>query len=426
VVPQGMRPKLLMVSRTRYAAPLSRSLRRKFDALEAEFELRVLAASAGEGVHDPHFRLFRPVRPRVLDGPLFYALLPFRVMRELRRFRPDAVVAQGSQETSLVLLARVLARAPACVIADIHADPATPTRLYGSPFRKSIAPLADLLARWGIRGADGVRTVSDFTSRAVRAAGVEPTATFPAFIDLDAFLEPPVAPLPECPSVVSVGVLERYKATDVLADAWRIAAPQVPHATLHLIGRGTLTGVAEGLVTDLPHQTRWTEALPTEGVAQALDDATVVVLPSRSEGLPRIIIEAACRGRAAVATAAGGIPDLVTHGENGLLVPSEDAAALADALVGVLSDGELAERLGDASRTAVEQWVATPEEYARRVRDLVEQVSSANLRTRRMRFGDVRRTLAFQWRRSRSRAPSELPGGLEPAISPYDGSALSD
>ena len=66
-----------MVSRTRYALPLSRSLTRKFDALSNEFELRLLGASAGDGGRDPRFRLVSPVRPRVIDGPLFYALLPF-------------------------------------------------------------------------------------------------------------------------------------------------------------------------------------------------------------------------------------------------------------------------------------------------------------------------------------------------------------
>ena len=73
------------------------------------------------------------VRPRALDGPSFYALLPFRVAREIREFRPDAVLAQGAQEAALVNLGRRLARVPTRVIADIHGDPAAPTRLYGSP-----------------------------------------------------------------------------------------------------------------------------------------------------------------------------------------------------------------------------------------------------------------------------------------------------
>jgi len=368
--------KLLMVGRTRYALPLSPSLARKFDALSAELEVRVIATASGGRGGDPRFRLVRQIRPRALDGAAFYALLPFRVAREVRDFRPDVVLAQGGQETALALLGRRLARLPTRVVADIHGDPAAPTRLYGSPLRKALAPLGDALARVGLRRADGVRTISAYTSGVVREAGVEPTATFAAFMDLEPFLEREPAPLPERPCALFVGVLERYKAVDVLADAWRIAAPRVPEAMLQVVGRGTLREVANRLVADLPEQTRWTESLPTEDVARALDEATVLVLPSRSEGLGRVVVEAFCRGRGVVASRVGGIPDLVTNGETGLLVLPGDARALADALVQMLSDRALAERLGAAGRVAVEPWLATPEEYARQIRDLVEKVVS--------------------------------------------------
>lgn len=81
-----------------------------------------------------------------------------------------------------------------------------------------------------------------------------------------------------------------------------------------------------------------------------------------------------CRGRPVVATRVGGITDLVRDGENGLLVDVRSPAALADALVSVLSERALAERLAAAARTSVEPWLATPEDYARRTRELVEQV----------------------------------------------------
>ena len=74
------------------------------------------------------------------------------------------------------------------------------------------------------------------------------------------------------------------------------------------------------------------------------------MLPSWPEGLGRVVIEAFARGRAVVATDAGGIPDLVTHGVEGLLVPPGDVAALAAALDRVLLDRGLAERLGEAAR----------------------------------------------------------------------------
>ena len=82
-----MRRKLLMVGRTRYALPLSPSLAQKFDALEAELDVRVLGSSGGGSGADPRFHLVGRAWPRALDGAIFYALLPFRVARELRSFR---------------------------------------------------------------------------------------------------------------------------------------------------------------------------------------------------------------------------------------------------------------------------------------------------------------------------------------------------
>jgi len=221
-----------------------------------------------------------------------------------------------------------------------------------------------------------VRTISDYTSRIVREAGAEPTATFAAFMDLDPFLATGPVALPERPVALFVGVLERYKAVDVLAEAWRLAAPSVSEASLRLVGRGSLREVVSRLVADLPEQTRWTETLPTQEVSRALDEASILVLPSRSEGLGRVVVEAFCRGRGVVGTHVGGIPDIVTDRETGLLVPPGDAKALADVLVRVLSHRALAERLGAAARVSVEPWLATPEEYARRIHDLVEKVVS--------------------------------------------------
>ena len=84
------------------------------------------------------------------------------------------------------------------------------------------------------------------------------------------------------------------------------------------------------------------------------------MLPSRSEGLPRIVVESFCRGRAVVGARAGGVPDIVVDDENGILVPPGDPAALGDALVRLASDRLLAERLGEGARRDAARWVATP------------------------------------------------------------------
>jgi glycosyltransferase involved in cell wall biosynthesis len=367
-------PRVLFVGRARLAFPLGEKLAKRYTALSAELDWRQLGTLSGGTADDPRFVLSRPFPIRPLDGALYYLRLPWRIARELRRHPADAVIAQGAQETALALLGRRLARSRAAVVLDLHGDWRAPTRLYGSRGRRLLDPLADGLARMALRRADAVRTITRYTSELVRAEGVEPAAEFPAYMDLTAFTATPPQALPDAPRALFVGVLERYKAFDVLCAAWRLVAPRVPDATLHLVGDGTLADEAAELVAAHPGRVVWSRSLMGDGVAGALDASTLLVLPSRSEGMGRVLVEAACRARAVVGSRVGGIPDVVADGETGLLVPPDDANALADALVLALSDTGLAGRLGAEARARVDRWVVTPEEYARRLRALVDSV----------------------------------------------------
>ena len=364
-----MKPRVLFVSR-RVQLPLSPSLERKWDAVGRELDFRVLAGGNG---HDAHFHL-APALP-ALDGPAFFAALPLRIARELRSFRPHAVLAQGAHETAAALAGRKLARVDTAVIADVHGDWRAPTRLYGSRLRGALNPVADRVAVSGLRHADGIRTVTGYTTSLVRGLGLEPADEFPAFMDFDSFLQSAPQPLPEVPSVLFVGVLERYKNVDGLADAWRVVAPRVPGARLHLVGDGTLRPVVEQLLRDVPERTSWAERLSQAEVSRALDEATALVLPSRSEGMGRVVVEAFCRARPVVGARVGGIPDLVEDGQNGLLVEPGDTQALADALVQVLADRGLAERLSAGAHASAAFWTSSPEEFATRVRALVERIT---------------------------------------------------
>jgi glycosyltransferase involved in cell wall biosynthesis len=78
--------------------------------------------------------------------------------------------------------------------------------------------------------------------------------------------------------------------------------------------------------------------------------ADLTVLPSFTEGLPNVLLEAASAGVAAVATAVGGTPEVVADGETGLLVPPGDPAALGEAITALLSDAERRRAMGDAAR----------------------------------------------------------------------------
>jgi glycosyltransferase involved in cell wall biosynthesis len=363
-----VRPRVLFVSR-RVETPLPEGERRKWDAVREEVEFRMLAAGTADGSEFPLF----PDAP-VLAGPAYYAALPARIAVELRRFRPHAVVAQGAHETAAALAARRLSGVGTAVIADVHGDYRAPTRLYGSRLRGLLNGVADRTAERALRNADGIRTVTAYTTGLVRSLGLEPTDEFPAYMDFASFLQTPPVALPERPQALFVGVLERYKNVDGLALAWRGVATSQPGARLRIVGTGTLLPVVEKLVAEVPG-TDWTPRLAQAEVATALDESTCLVLPSRSEGMGRVAIEAFCRGRAVIGSRVGGIPDLVDDGVNGLLVEPGEVDELADALRRVLTDRDLAERLGRGARASAEVWVTAPDEFARRVRALVERVA---------------------------------------------------
>jgi glycosyltransferase involved in cell wall biosynthesis len=363
-----VKPRVLFVSR-RVETPLPEGERRKWDAIRDELDFRILAAGKPDGAEFPLFP-----EPPVLAGPAYYAALPVRIARELRRFRPQAVMAQGAHETAAALAARRLAGVDTAVIADVHGDFRAPTRLYGSRLRGTLNVVADRTARTALRRADGIRTVTGYTTAMVRELGLEPADEFPAYMDFASFLQSPPAPLPERPQAIFVGVLERYKNVDGLAAAWRHVAASAPEAHLRVVGTGALAPVVERLAAEVPG-VELTPRLSQPDVARALDESTCLVLPSRSEGMGRVVVESFCRGRTVVGSRVGGIPDLVEDGVNGLLVDPADTAGLAAALERVLSDRELAERLGRGAHASADLWTMAPEEFARRIRSLVEQVA---------------------------------------------------
>jgi len=360
-----MKPRVLFVGRSRYSLPLDAPVARKWEALGRELDVRVLATAVSGSCHDGAFHL---VRDRRLGA--FYALLPLQIAREVRAFDPDVVVAQSPYEA----IAAAPVRGRAKLLLEVHGDWDTATRLYGSPLRRALEPASRRLARAAVRAADAIRTVSPFTSELVRRAGGEPTATFTTYFDVSAFTQRPPLPLPERPAALFVGVLERYKNVAGLAEAWRRAAPQLPNATLRLVGSGRETAVIERLVAELPGQTEWTPRLPPAEVARALDESSLLVLPSFSEGLPRVAMESFARGRPVVGARAGGIPDIVEDGVNGVLVDPEDAGSIAAGLVRVLGDRSELERLAAGAAASSDRWLQTPEEFAQKMPELVYSV----------------------------------------------------
>ncbi len=133
-----------------------------------------------------------------------------------------------------------------------------------------------------------------------------------------------------------VGNLKKAKGVVDLLEAWIQVAAARPRADLVIVGEGEDRPACEALVARLGGRARLLGARPPDEVGTWLAACDLLTLPSWAEGTPNVVLEALASGRRVVATIVGGIPDLVTSPEVGVLVTPRDVGALADALTGAL------------------------------------------------------------------------------------------
>lgn len=134
------------------------------------------------------------------------------------------------------------------------------------------------------------------------------------------------------PLWLCVGRLEEQKGQTYLLEALGLLRDRGLNFVAAFAGEGSDRAALERQVTERKLHNQVQFVGQVEAIGPMLAAADAVVLPSLWEGLPLSLLEALVRGRPVIATAVGGIPEVVDHGRNGVLVPPRDAQALADAL----------------------------------------------------------------------------------------------
>jgi len=157
----------------------------------------------------------------------------------------------------------------------------------------------------------------------------------------------------EMPVAVMVANLIAYKGHDVLLPAWRHVLERHPTAMLWLVGEGPERGRLETLAHTLGIETQIRFAGSRVDVRELLAAADVLVHASREEGFSNAILEGMAAGLPVVATAVGGNPEAVVEGETGVLVPADDAVALASAIDQVIDNSTVSRAWGTAGRARV-------------------------------------------------------------------------
>jgi glycosyltransferase involved in cell wall biosynthesis len=225
--------------------------------------------------------------------------------------------------------------------------------------------LIEVVARWASRRAHAVRAVSEDVAREARAAGIPASRieVIPSRCDVGYFhpdrwrtvgreVRDGLSVGGDRPVVGFLGALNASKGLDVLlASAGRLSAES--GAVVAVAGAGPLTRAVDAAAEAAGGDLVGVGRLTGDDVPAFLSAVDVLVVPSHDEGLPRTLLEAMAMERAVVASAVGGIPEAVEDGRSGVLIPSGDATALADAVLSLLADEARRREMGRLARARV-------------------------------------------------------------------------
>ncbi len=233
--------------------------------------------------------------------------------------------------------------------------------------RNAPVPFLVPFLRRAIRTADAVTAISTYTAGLVRALHDRPVALIPFGATTPVPAAIPPLDLSGPLRLLFVGRLVERKGVHYLLDALRLARGRA-EVSLEIVGQGPERERLEARARELGvHDiVRFLGFVTEEELVQSYVRSNVFVLPAAYdakgdvEGLGVVLIESLAHGRPAIASAAGGITDIVKEDRSGLLVPPGDPAALAEAIVALAGDPARVERLGREGRAYVQERFGWP------------------------------------------------------------------
>jgi glycosyltransferase involved in cell wall biosynthesis len=348
VVARAPRPRLLFLVTlaetggvASYSGALLPGLAEPFEVVVAahgDGPLRDLAERLGmRYVQLQHLR--RPIHPvhDVLAVP--------ELLQLIRQHRPHIVHVHSSKAGIIGRFAACLARVPVRIFT-----------VHGWSFA-AYSPPASWLFGTADRAMCAGTSMIVCPAHAVRSAGLrahtcraDRSIVIPNAVDVAAFRRAHHSP--RTPRILTVGRLAFPKAFTVLLRAFAMVGPGRFRAAI--AGDGPQRDELEGEIAALGLSDAVQLLGTRPDVGDLLAESDIFVLSSQSECLPMSVIEAMAAGLPVVASAVGGVPELVEHRRTGILVPPDDPAALADAIAQLGGDADLRRRMGEAGRARAE------------------------------------------------------------------------
>ncbi len=272
--------------------------------------------------------------------------------RQIKRLNPDLIHAHSSKGGVLGRLAALRTGIPVIYTPNAYAflgSSGMKGKLYLGAEKALKRYTACLLA---VGESERSRSVYDVGFPESTVAVVNNAISLPAVSDIQKDIADPM--------LLMVGRLCYQKNPEMFVRAAGRVHRRHPECRFQLIGGGYQEHhgrTVRGLIDEVDLQDRFEihDWMMPQGVANRITQATIVVVPSRYDGLPFLPLEAMAMGKPVVGTRVDGVQDVIVDGETGFLVDLDDNAAMAEKIIELLGNPALRERMGKAGRKRVEE-----------------------------------------------------------------------
>jgi len=389
-----MRFKVAFLGGPRYSKPLDETSRKKFLLLAELGNIFVVGFSQSLRPRvfykHAHFYLFPQWPMPVLRYLTMFTLGPLLALWLIFRYKVQILVTQSPYEGFAGAVAKKIAglfgRRVALVVenhGDFEESLFLQRRVKAQKLYRFIMRRVASFSLWY---ADVLRAISNTTrSQLEQWAPVKPIVQFATWTDIEVFFmagkEVKSHENRKPPEIVYVGVLTPLKGVHFLIEAFSRITQAVPEARLVIIGKEENPEYADSLKKQmqelgLAEKVKFLPSMLQAELARKVARARVLVLPSLSEGLGRVVFEAMACGTPVIGSRVGGIPEMIQDGVNGFLVPPGDVNALAERLRWFFEYPDKVTYMGQQARRFAKEFFS-PEAYVRHYASLLAMALEA-------------------------------------------------
>lgn len=387
-------PRVLFIGGTRYSYPLDETHRKKFYVLASVSKNYVFAYSMGMKFQTftdgANFYLIPSKMPRIIRYPFFLFLAFYMIIYVAFKYNVKINICQSPYEALSSIIVKTILKIfckHISVIIEIHGDWESAPKLYLVPKLKLVSrilgKLGNIISDFVLKRSDVIRTISFFTIEKLSHKGIsKPIIKFPAYTDIELFCRCSnnlqEFSLPYNNYVLYAGMLIYLKGIHVLIESMARVVERYEQQLLLIAGSGEYYKELEKLVYDrkLENNVVFLGHLDQRTLALYMQNCMVLVLPSLSEGLGRVLIEAMACGKPVIGTNVGGIPELIKDGENGFLISPNEPYILADRIIYLIQNPDIAIKMGANGKKLVYD-IFSNEKYLIKFRELIRVATSS-------------------------------------------------